>query len=139
MTQFGKRAAGGRKPLSARREMAFGKRVDGPAGRRRAKRNPVAIRGQLVSQSASIDVTLIDISNTGAKLHGAKFPSTGQCVLVRIGPMEAHGTIAWSEGDQCGIHFVSPASNEEVESARRDLGLGTVNALAATGPNHSAA
>ena len=133
MTQFGKPPVGGRKPLSARLEVAFGKRVDGPAGRRRAKRNPVGIRGELVSQSATIDVALIDMSNTGAKLHGANLPSVGQSVLVRIGPMEAFGTVAWREGDQCGIHFGSPASNEEVESARREQGSITLDAFG-TGP-----
>jgi hypothetical protein len=133
MSRFDERIRGGVKPLSARRELAFGKRVDGPAGRRRAKRNPAGMRGELVSQTTSIDVTLIDMSNTGAKLHGANLPSVGQSVLVRIGPMEAFGTVAWREGDQCGIHFGSPASNEEVESARREQGSITLDAFG-TGP-----
>ena len=115
-------------------EITFGKRVDGPTGRRRARRNSVAIRGEMVIESDTIEVTLIDMSNTGAKLHGAALPAVGQLVLVRIGPMEASGTVSWSEGELCGVHFASPAADDDVDIARRDTGYGTLTALAPTDP-----
>lgn len=115
------------------REMIFGKRVDGPTGRRRAKRSSVAIRGEIVTPFDAIEVTLIDMSNTGAKLHGAALPPVGQLVLVRIGPMEASGTVAWSEGELCGVHFASPTTDAEVELARRDTGDGKRASLDPTG------
>ena len=98
---------------SGARNMAFGKRVDGPAARRRATRSPVAIRGEVVTQSETIEVRLIDISKTGAKLHGAALPAGDQPVLVRIGPMEAYGTVAWSDGELCGIRFASPVGDDD--------------------------
>ena len=110
MTRYGKRI-GGTEPLSSRREMAFGKRVDGPAGRRRVKRSPVTMRGEMVTPSASLEVTLIDMSDTGARLHCVKLPAIGEEVSVRIGPMEASGTITWTEGNLCGVDFASPGSN----------------------------
>src|SRR6476620_12582949 len=90
------------------REVIFGKRIDGPAVRRRVRRNSAIIRGQVVTQSDAFEVTLMDVSNTGAKMRGSLLPEIGQLVTVRIGPMEASGTVAWSEGGLCGVQFASP-------------------------------
>jgi hypothetical protein len=102
------------------REVIFGKRIDGPAGRRRFRRNAAVIRGQVVTQSDSFDVTLVDVSNTGAKMHGSSLPEIGQPVTVRIGPMEAAGTVAWSEGGLCGVQFATGTRDEA--AARLDPG-----------------
>ncbi|MFL6723717.1 MAG: PilZ domain-containing protein [Sphingomicrobium sp.] len=115
MTQFIKRG-------DDNRAVAFGKRVDGPAGRRRAKRNSVAIRAEIVTDAATIDVKLIDLSNSGVKLRGSKLPALDQLVSVRIGPMEAPGTVAWTEGNMCGIQFGPPSLNDEVDIAWTNAG-----------------
>lgn len=109
--------------------MAFGKRVDGPGGRRRASRNPAAIRAEMKTPAEWIDVMLIDMSSTGAKLHGPYLPPEGQVVLVRIGPLEAMGTVVWSEPNLCGIRFDTPASDDDVGLLQREPGLGTLTAV----------
>jgi hypothetical protein len=115
MTQFTKRG-------DDNRVVAFGKRVDGPVGRRRAKRNSVALHAEIVTDSTTIDVKLIDLSNTGVKLRGSKLPAMDQLVLVRIGPMEARGTVAWTEGNICGIQFGVAAANDDVDIAWTNAG-----------------
>jgi hypothetical protein len=115
MTQFIKRG-------DSNRVVAFGKRVDGPAGRRRATRNSAAIRAEIVTDSTTIDVKLIDLSNTGVKLRGSKLPAMDQPVLVRIGPMEARGAVAWTEGNMCGIQFGVPAADDAVDIAWTNAG-----------------
>ena len=84
----------------------------------------------MVTQAQSVDVMLIDMSSTGAKLHGSQLPAEGQAVLVRIGPLTASGTVAWREGGLCGVRFDTPASADEVDKAQRARGPRTLTPLA---------
>ena len=93
--------------------MTFGKRLDGPGGRRRDARIPTSVAAQLITTTETISVTLIDISNTGAKFHGPKVPAIGRLVMVRIETLEAFGTVIWSIGELCGVDFKLPADDEE--------------------------
>jgi hypothetical protein len=93
--------------------MTFGKRVDGPGGRRRAVRNAVSLRAQLVTPTELFEVTLIDVSSTGAKLHGPNFPGVGQLVMVRFGSLEAFGSVAWCDHQICGVNFNLPTNEGE--------------------------
>ena len=47
----------------------FGKRLDGPGGRRVAAREPVLLNAALLTLRASRPVTLVDVSKTGARLR----------------------------------------------------------------------
>ena len=110
--------------------MTFGKRIDGLGGRRRAARNSVGFRAEMVTQTKSIDVTFVEMSGTGAKLHGTPMPPAGQSVLVRSGPLEAFGTVIWSERDFCGVHFDLPATLPDLDTGTTKSG--TLTALDAT-------
>ena len=58
----------------------FGKRLDGPGGRRRATRAPILMSAALHTVGASRTVTIIDVSTTGARLRSAlplEPPSSG--------------------------------------------------------------
>jgi hypothetical protein len=93
--------------------MTFGKRVDGPGGRRRAVRNAVSLRAQLITPTESFEVSLIDVSSTGAKLHGPKIPRVGQLVMVRFGSLEAFGVVVWCDHQICGVNFNLPTNDDE--------------------------
>jgi len=102
--------------------MVFGKRMDGPGGRRHAARAPVVLRGAMMTQCRAQSVILLDVSQTGARLKSADLPPTGQDVLVRIGPLEAFATVVWREPAECGVHFDVPIGVDEVELLRREGG-----------------
>lgn len=102
-------------------EMTFGKRVDGPGGRRRASRSPTSMRAQLTTPTNSIEAWIIDMSSTGAKLRSTSVPEVGQSVLVRVGSLEAFGTVAWTAQDSCGISFHPPANDAEREALAQIL------------------
>ena len=103
--------------------MTFGKRVDGPGGRRRAARNPTSLKAQLTTPTEAIDVWLIDMSSTGAKLHGPKIPAVGQLVLVRVGSLEAFGTVVWNEHEICGVDFKLPTNDDERQTLTEIMNL----------------
>ena len=93
--------------------MSFGKRLDGPGGRRRAARIPTSLLAQLMTPTETVNVTLINMSSTGAKFHGPKVPPAGRLVLVRIDSLEAFGTVIWSIDEFCGVDFKRPADDDE--------------------------
>jgi hypothetical protein len=84
---------------------SFGKRVDGPGGRRRTNRNSVRLLGSATTLQGSRSVLVEDLCPTGAKLTGRGLPPTGKEVLVRAGNLKAFGRVAWVESDQCGVVF----------------------------------
>jgi len=49
---------------------AFGKRLDGPGGRRHSARAPVLMSAAMHAVGTSQTVSLVDVSRTGAKLRG---------------------------------------------------------------------
>jgi hypothetical protein len=84
---------------------SFGKRVDGPGGRRRIKRRPVHIRGSAMSDEGSKAVVVEDLCLTGARLVGHDLPQPGEQILLRSGEREIRGRIAWAADDRRGIVF----------------------------------
>jgi PilZ domain len=84
----------------------FGKRIDGPPGRRRAARRPVAIVGSAVTLDGSKSVIVEDLCPTGAKLIGRHLPEPGTEVLLRTSELAVLGQVAWARHDERGVVFV---------------------------------
>ena len=106
--------------------MEFGKRIDKPGGCRRAVREDILIRTALMTMTDSLNVDLLDLSKSGARLRGAHLPSTGQEVLLLVARLEAFGTIIWRDGDECGVHFDFALSNSALatlEGERSQIAL----------------
>lgn len=91
---------------------SFGRRVDGPTGRRRAQREEVVLAASALTLGASRAVVVTDVSPSGAKLLGRKLPQAGTDVLLTVGSVELFGEIAWLGRDECGISFESPLPPE---------------------------
>lgn len=83
--------------------MKFGKRLDGPAGRRWLKRRKVGISGFAVFAGDSRSVLIQDLSISGAKLFGRDLPPTGTDLKLKVGDRSVHGRVAWDAGDHRGI------------------------------------
>ena len=94
----------------------FGKRLDGPGGRRAAARQPVLLNAGLMTLQDSRVVTLIDVSKTGAKMRSAVALSLGQSIWLKIRPTDIFGTIAWIDGDHAGVAFDEPLTDANVRS-----------------------
>ncbi len=91
----------------------FGKRPDGPGGRRAAPRAPVLMSAAMHALGSSQTVSLLDVSQTGAKLRTRVPLKLDQHVWIKIAPNDVFGSVVWAEGDECGIQFDTPLSNEE--------------------------
>jgi len=83
----------------------FGKRIDGPGGRRRIKRKPVSIHGSAATIDGSRCVLIEDICLSGARVRGRELPSEGSELLLRSGDRAILGRVAWECGDRRGIVF----------------------------------
>ena len=81
----------------------FGKRVDGPGGRRRIRRKPVSIPGSASSMDGSSCIIIEDLCLTGARVLGRDLPVEGSEILVRSGDRAVLGRVAWAREDRRGI------------------------------------
>ena len=94
----------------------FGKRFDGPGGRRHAAREPVLLPAAMMSVGSSRTVYLLDVSKTGAQLQSSEPLRVGDEVWLKIPPADIFGTIVWAEGDHSGFAFDLPLTDEDVAS-----------------------
>lgn len=111
--------------------MPFGKRIDGPAGRRHVLREEVVLAGSARSLKASRPVVVVDVSPTGAKLQGRDFASLDREVLISVGGMDLFAQVAWTTPRECGVTFEEPLSEEMIEHIKRDGGWAHVMGIAA--------
>ena len=87
------------------RMASFGKRVDGPGGRRRIRRRPVSIPGSASSIDGSSCIIIEDLCLTGARVLGRDLPGEGSELLVRSGNRALLGRVAWAREDRRGVVF----------------------------------
>lgn len=92
----------------------FGKRLDGPGGRRAAERQPILLSAALLSLGCSRPILLSDVSRTGAQLMVHDPLCVGQEVWIKVSPAEVFGEVIWSEGERCGIAFDEPLGDDEL-------------------------
>jgi len=83
----------------------FGKRIDGPGGRRRIRRKPVSIHASAATIDGTSCVLIEDLCLSGARVRGRDLPSEGIELLLRSGERAILGRVAWECGDRRGIVF----------------------------------
>lgn len=93
----------------------FGKRVDGPLGRRRSKRVEKPIDVSLFTLTGSCVAILSNLSCTGAKLKGPFDVERGDQVWLRIGTSDIFGKVTWANLGRCGVCFDERLSQVDVE------------------------
>jgi hypothetical protein len=95
-----------------------------PQRRRNLPRVPVACDGRLKHGPRSMDVTLLDISQGGARLRiGASPPDLGEAVLTLPGLAPVAGVVRWIANGQVGMSFNECLSFDQLASwiyAKRD-------------------
>ena len=92
----------------------FGKRLDGPGGRRAAAREPILLSAALLSLGSSRPIILSDVSRSGAQLRVHEPMRLGQEVWIKVPPAEIFGEVVWTEEDRCGIAFDEPLRDDEL-------------------------
>lgn len=111
--------------------MPFGKRIDGPTGRRRIEREEVVLAASAQTLKASRDVVVADVSSSGAKLQGRQLHTLDPDVLLLVGATDLFAKIAWANRGECGIIFEEPLSTEMVGHIKREGRWAKVMGLAA--------
>jgi hypothetical protein len=100
--------------------MAFGK--CGGGGRRSAAREAAPLIAVCTTVTASHSATLIDISNTGARLHCSRaVPEKGEELLVTVEGIRAFGRVIWNYKDLCGVAFDHPLAAEDFDFLRKKV------------------
>jgi hypothetical protein len=98
----------------------FGRKIDGPTGRRKTLREKVVLAGSALSLESSRAVVVTDVSDKGAKLLGRELPPRSTNVLISVGEVELFATVAWVGRDECGITFEAPLDAELVERIKAE-------------------
>ena len=84
---------------------SFGRRVDGPGGRRRIKRRPVSVHGSVSGIDGSRCILIENLCFSGAGVLGRNLPREGSEILVQSSGRVLLGRVAWARGDRRGIIF----------------------------------
>jgi len=100
--------------------MPFGKRIDGPSGRRHVLREEVILAGTARSLKSSRPVVVVDVSPTGAKLQGRDFASLDCQLLISVGGVDFFAQLAWATLRECGVTFEEPLSEEMIAHIKRE-------------------
>jgi len=93
---------------------AFGKRLDGPGGRRVASRQLAFTATGIMTLDRSQVGYLLDVSATGAKLDGGGGLSVGQDIWLKSGNVDVLAQVVWSSSNMCGVHFDTPLNEDEI-------------------------
>ena len=96
----------------------FGKRIDGPAGRRQTPREELALEALVETVAARHSAAMLDVSQTGARLGGQGLPAAGDETLLRVAGTALFGEVVWSTGEECGVRFDEPQTPGELRALR---------------------
>ena len=101
-----------------------------------AERAKVVLPATIETVSARTRVDLINVSATGALVAGDRLPAQGKDVLLKAGPVDMLGVVAWTEQGLCGIAFDNPVPDAHV---RHLQGEGQATAEAGLAPEQKQA
>ena len=101
--------------------ISFGRRLDGPGGRRSTDRKRVSVGVSLFAMHGSRVVMLCDISRTGARLVNFERMRIGEQVWLKVGNRDLFGRVAWIEREHCGIRFDEELDPRSFELLMRAL------------------
>jgi hypothetical protein len=111
--------------------MPFGKRIDGPSGRRLKNREEVVLAASAQSLGSSRPVVVSDVSTGGAKLRGHRLDALDKDILIRVGDVDLFATIAWADRDECGVRWDEPPTADLLRRIKRDGQWASVMGIAA--------
>ncbi len=81
---------------------------------RRSRRSNVLLAASIEASGASIPVKLRNLSTEGALIEGDEMPVEGSEVLFRRNDLAIIGRVAWLDGKQAGVAFLTPIAPDAV-------------------------
>ncbi len=105
---------------SAQQDRRKAPRPDDPEqrGRRTSPRAHIVLPATVDALSGHRRTSLLDISQTGARLEGSDLPAVGKDVILKCGEIDTFGTVVWSVSGRCGLLFDEPISTKELIALR---------------------
>lgn len=89
-------------------------------GRRREPRLRLRLEVRMITLDGTSRMVMADLSRSGARITGALPPlRAGQQMIIQWSGFEAFGVIAWCEGNQCGVAFDEPLSQQVLIRTRQ--------------------
>lgn len=83
----------------------FSTEKDAPERRLFARHRAMAPASVLVD-GGEAECDVLDISSGGVQIKGDSLPACGERVVLRFGTIgEIAATVAWQQGDRCGLQF----------------------------------
>lgn len=74
-------------------------------GRRGASRARLALSARAVSFDRTVRCTILDASQSGARIACDELPRVGSMVVIEIPPIEFFGTVSWTDEGLFGMQF----------------------------------
>jgi hypothetical protein len=102
---------------------SFGKRIDGPDGRRGSARHATFVAGSAVAVEGSHSIVVENISRDGLKLHGRDLPLIGKQILVWMEGLDILGSVVWAKFNERGIVFDEPLEPVALTCLEEHAGL----------------
>ena len=87
--------------------------------RRQWPRQLMLLSARLITVTSDRHIRIRDVSPGGARIEGADLPGINTDVLIKRGPFEAFGTIAWISGGQAGIEFETPLDDDDFDALQQ--------------------
>ena len=88
-------------------------------GRRANPRAHIVLPATVDAINGHLRISLLDISQTGARLEGSGLPDVGKDVILKCGEIDAFGTVIWAVAGRCGLLFDEPISATDLVALRR--------------------
>jgi hypothetical protein len=96
----------------------FGKGIDGIGGRRSPQREQLLFAASILTLERAYCATLVDISETGARLRRCGEVEAGDDLWIKVGVIDRLATVARCDGDLCEITFDVPLNEEDLHHLR---------------------
>ena len=96
----------------------FGKAEGG--GRRESLRACVPQLAILSTIASDRRVGLINVSSRGVCVTAPDLPALGEDVVFQADSIQLFGQVAWANGNQCGVTFLAPMTQDQVEELQRE-------------------
>lgn len=91
-----------------------GKRIDDLVERRSSQRESVVLPASILALERSCCATVENLSEAGACLRGCTDFKPDDHLWLRVGCLDRLVTVAWCEGDRCGVTFDGPLGHDDL-------------------------
>lgn len=96
------------------RTASLGGGQQAPTQLQRSPRRKVVLTGMLQSLAGTQQVSVRNLSATGALIEGTTVPPEGREVILKAGKLDCFCRVVWAEGNRCGLEFDEPIAMADV-------------------------